>query len=56
MLGNTVARGALPMLSKRAALNAARPGAAMLRRGYAEAVDASKIKLSLVLPHEVGTH
>jgi hypothetical protein len=51
MLGNTVARGALPMLSRRAAV--ARPSAALLRRGYAEAVDSSKIKLSLVLPHEV---
>ncbi|KAK9899144.1 epsilon subunit of F1F0-ATP synthase N-terminal domain-containing protein [Cystobasidium minutum MCA 4210] len=51
MIGNTVARGALPMLSKRAAAGA-RPAAAILRRGYAEAVDSSKIKLSLVLPHE----
>ena len=40
----------------RAALR--RPGPLLLsaasRRGYAETVDATKIKLSLVLPHEVG--
>ena len=28
---------------------------AIQRRGYAEAVDSTKIKLSLVLPHEVGS-